>query len=312
MNLDQLRTFVCVAELASFSRAANALGLGQSTVSFQIRALEESVGAQLLDRAGRGARPTPTGRTLLRYARRMLALEQEALGKVRAEERGESGRVVVAASTIPAEYLLPKLIGSFRPLHPEVTVVVDVSDSRRATAALLAQDAEIAIVGSPPQDSRAESAPLAEDEIVLVGPPDAPASLDRHQLAERPMVLREAGSGTREAAAALLPPESLDGRLATVQVGSTEAARRCVREGLGYTLISRVAVEEDLEAGRLRLVAYPGTPLRRTFHLVRLRAVTPSAAARAFLRHLDEHAAAQGGPRGARATDGEEHADEME
>src|SRR5438128_1730390 len=103
MEIDQLCTFLAVLEHGNFSRAAESLRLGQSTVSFHIKALESAVGARLIDRGGRGVRPTAAGRLLRRYATRLVALRDEALARLRTEEKGESGHLVIAASTIPAE-----------------------------------------------------------------------------------------------------------------------------------------------------------------------------------------------------------------
>jgi DNA-binding transcriptional LysR family regulator len=288
MEIDQLRTFLAVHEHGSFSRAAEAVHLSQSTVSFQIKALETAVGSRLLDRRGGRVRPTDTGRLLRRYAQRIVSLREEALARTRAEEEGQAGRITIAASTIPAEYLLPPALARLRRTHPGVQVVVQVSDSRRAGLALLAQECDLALVGSRLRDRRLVCAPFAEDEVLLVGPspnPFAPSGrLGPKQLARVPLVLREEGSGTREAVAAILARRDAAGGAApaAVQVGSTEAAKRCVLAGLGLTFISRRAVADELAAGRLRAVAVPGTPVRRTFHAARLRAVTPSAAARAF------------------------------
>ena len=103
MEIDQLRTFLSVLDHGGFSRAAEALRVGQSTVSFHVKALETAVGARLLDRRRGRVRATPAGRLLARYALKLVALRDEALARLRDEEAGERGRVRVAASTIPAE-----------------------------------------------------------------------------------------------------------------------------------------------------------------------------------------------------------------
>lgn len=293
MELDQLRTFLAVLEHGGFSRAAQALHIGQSTVSFHVKALETSVGARLLDRRGGGVRATPAGKVLRRYAQRIVALREEALGRVRAEETGASGRVVIAASTIPAEYLLPQVIARFRGAHDGVEVVVEVSDSRRAAAALLAEECDLAVVGSRVQDRRVECTAFAEDEIVLVGPTHgrwaARGGLDAETLASVPLVTREEGSGTREAVAGLLARRARAGgapRAAPVIVGSTEAAKRCVLRGLGVTFVSRRAVEDEVAAGTLQVLRYPGTPVTRRFFVAQLRGHTLPAAVRAFREAL--------------------------
>src|SRR5262245_6488595 len=138
MEFTQLRTLLAIVEHGSFSRAAQSLRVGQSTVSFHVRALEAALGARVLDRGGRRVRATPVGQALLGYARRLVALHDDALARLGAEQRGTAGRVVIAASTVPAEHLLPALLAELRRRHPGVAMRVDVSDSERAVQALLA------------------------------------------------------------------------------------------------------------------------------------------------------------------------------
>ncbi len=290
MEFAQLRTFLAVLERGSFSAAATQLRVGQSTVSFHIKALETATGSQLLDRRGGRVQPTEAGRVLLRYAPRIVSLRNEALAALREEESAETGRVVIAASTIPGEYLLPPILAAFRRKHGRVALCVDVLDSARATAALLAQECDFAVVGARPRDRRVTSAPVGDDEVFLVGPSPNPFArngrLTHAELAEIPLIVREAGSGTYGAVARLLEGHDVS---ATVQVGSTEGAKRCVREGLGLAYLSRRAVAEDLTAGRMKVVSFPGTPVRRTFHAARLRSVTLSAPARALHALLLQH-----------------------
>jgi DNA-binding transcriptional LysR family regulator len=291
MTLDQLRTFLAVLEHGGFSHAAKARGIGQSTISFHIRALEKSLGVRLLDRGKSRVRATPAGRELRRYATRMIALESEALARLREEESGESGRVQIAASTIPAEYLLPPLLARFHRAHPRVAIQVEVSDSRRAVQALLAEECDFAVVGARSREPRLRYSVFASDEIVLVGPARGPLGktrrLSRAQLATHTLVLREEGSGTRDAIDAVLgrsrAAHAAAGARTPLLVGSSEAVRRCVLEGLGLGFISRYAVAEDLAAGRLQNISLPGLPVRRQFFIARLAGVTLPASVRALL-----------------------------
>ena len=295
MDIDQLRTFLAVLEHGSFSRAGEALGIGQSTVSFHVKALETSVGARLLDRQGGRVRPTATGAVLRRHALRIVSLRDEALAQVRAEEAGQAGRLAIAASTIPAEYLAPPLLAVFLAAHPRVAVSVEVSDSRGALARLAAHECDVALVGARARDKRMVSVRFAEDEVVLVAKADAraPRRLSPPDLRRMRLIVREEGSGTRQAVAAFVArhASALGEHVAPpLQVGSSEAARRCVLQGIGMALLSRLAVAADLESGRLVVVPAPGLPVRRSFYAVRLRTVTPSAALKAFRRILvQEH-----------------------
>lgn len=297
MEFDQLRTLLAVLEHGSFTRAAEALGLSQSTVSFHIKGLEASAGARLLDRSRDGVRATPQGELLRGYAERLWALRGEALEQLRAESHGQRGRVVVAASTIPGEYLLPPFLARLRLSHPGVSVRVEVSESARALASLVARECDLALVGRRPPDRALVARPFAEDEVVLVGPSPNPFTppgqpLEVESLRHVPLVLRGEGSGTRAAVAELLARAStelapdVDGAAARVVVGSTEAAKRCVLAGMGLAFLSRHAVADELAAGRLQLVPLPGTPVARRFWVVTLRDRSPSSAAAALLALL--------------------------
>ena len=291
MNLDQLRTFLAILEHGSFSRAAGALGVTQSTVSFHVKGLETSLGARLLDRMGGRVRPTERGRLLLRYAQRILALEEEALARLSAASAGQAGDVRVAASTIPAEYLLPRVLARFRSEHAGVAVHVAVSDSKRALAALLADECDLALVGARPEDRRVVATPVAEDRIVLVGPargPLARARLAPKDLARTPLVLREAGSGTGDAAMEVLARHGVTRPRVAIEIGSSEGVKRCVRSGLGLAFVSLDAVREELRRGELRRVALAGTPVRRSFFVARRAAASLEPAAQALLALLGD------------------------
>ena len=284
MELAQLRTFVAILEHGSFSRAADSLELAQSTVSFHVGALEKAVRAKLLDRRRDGARATPAGETLHRYALRVLSTVDEALVRVRDRQDVATGHVRVAASSVPAETILPRHLATLRRLHPEITIAVDVSDSRRATASLLAEDCELAVIGARSGDRRVVATAIGKDEIVLVAAPGVPVTLAAtpgNRLRTTPILARRSGSGTDAAVRRLLV-----GLRPSVVVSGAEAVRRCALAGVGAAFLSRSSIETDLAARRLRVIAYPGTPVSRTLYVAHLRAVTLSAAAKVLLQLL--------------------------
>lgn len=289
MEFDQLRTFLAVLEHKSFVRAGQAMNVGQSTVSFHVKSLEQRVGATLLERGRGSVAPTAAGRILQPYAERILALCDEASARLQADASGEVGRLFLAASTVPGECLAPALLAELRARHPRLSIEMSVSDSEKAISAVLAKEADLALVGKKPRDRRLLSAVFASDEIVLVGPapnPFAPSGrLTLKELRGVPLVLREQGSGTRDTIARILP--HLGERAGALRVGSSEAAKRCVQHGLGLAFLSRQAVATELAAGLFQIVELPGTPAKRTFYVVRHRGVTPSPAMEAFLELVD-------------------------
>jgi LysR family transcriptional regulator, low CO2-responsive transcriptional regulator len=287
MEFDQLRTFLAVLEHGSFTRAAEVLGLSQSTVSAHVKALEGVVGARLLDRNRERVVPTAKGRMLRRYAGQLVALRQEALGRLTDEDDARAGHVAIAASTIPGEYLLPPALAELRRTHPRVSVTMTVSDSRRAVASLIARECDLALVGSRTTDSRVVCTAFAEDEIVVVAPAPNPWASCGDSLEGVPLVVRGEGSGTRAAASEILAEARTGAHpVAMIEVGSTEAAKRCVLAGVGVAFVSRVAVADELERGELVTCAVPGTPIRRTFFVATLRSTTRSSAADALIERL--------------------------
>jgi len=289
MEFDQLRTFLAVLEQRSFVRAGEALGIGQSTVSFHVKALEQRVGVLLIERGRGPVGATAAGRVLLPYAQRVVALVDEARARMDTQKSGEVGQLALAASTIPGEYLLPPLLATFRAQHPGIRLEMAVFDSEKALAVLQAGEVDLAIVGKRPRGRELATDVFAHDEIVLVGAagnPFAPhGKLAPKELKDVPLVLREQGSGTREAIARFLPHVH-DSKHA-LRVGSTEAAKRCVQHGMGLSFLSRQAVASELAAGLFTVVELAGTPVRRTFYWARKRSVTPSHAVHAFLALLE-------------------------
>src|SRR5258707_5542219 len=149
MDVRRLEIFAKVAELGSFSRAAEALFLTQPTISEHIRALEDELGVQLLDRLGRGATPTRAGELMLGYARRMLALSREARQALDQFQGRLSGQLVVGGSTIPGEYLLPALIGQFKAKYPDISISLLIGGSRQKSRRAHGRPADTALAHPP-------------------------------------------------------------------------------------------------------------------------------------------------------------------
>jgi DNA-binding transcriptional LysR family regulator len=204
VDLRQLEAFARVVETCSFSRAAGALRLTQSTVSEHVRLLEEEVGTRLLDRLGRVTMPTRAGELLFGYAQRMLALRAEAVQDLQRLLGQVAGALAVGGSTIPGEYVLPPLIGAFREKFPGVSITLQISDTRQIVEAVLAGRVELGVVGAPPAHRAVRAVQLMPDELVVVVPPGH-AWVRRkvvtvEELRPEPLIVREPGSGSRAAA----------------------------------------------------------------------------------------------------------------
>lgn len=297
MDLRQLEVFAQVARLGSFSRAAEALHLSQPTVSEHIRALEEELDLKLLDRLGRGAAATRAGELLLDYAQRILVLHREARQALASFPGRMSGELVVGASTIPGEFILPPLIVRFREKYPEITITLLIGDSQDVIDWVAAGRVEIGVAGARPPNRPVEYQELAPDEEVVIVPP-AHAWYGRKEvsvgeLAEEPMILRERGSGTRAALEAALAGAGLGlDRLRIVgEMGSTQAVKQAVKAGMGISLVSRLAVEEECRIGTLGSLRLEDLRVTRAFHVVTRKERTRSPLAEAFRVFLSVEAA---------------------
>src|SRR6266849_3765898 len=182
MDLRQLEIFAKVAELKSFSKAALALFLTQPTVSEHIRTLEQELGIRLLDRLGRGAEPTSAGRLLLSHATRMLQLQRETLQAMDSFQGRLAGELLVAASTIPGEYVLPPLIGRFKEKFPDIAITLLIGDSRAVVDWVIDGRAEVGVVGARLPHRGIDYRELMPDELV-VAVPGAHAWRRRKQIA---------------------------------------------------------------------------------------------------------------------------------
>ena len=293
MDLRRLEVFVKVAELGSFSRAAQALSLTQPTVSEHVRALEDELGVQLLDRLGRGASTTRAGQLLLGYAQRMLTLSREARQAIDQFQGRLSGELIVGGSTIPGEYVLPALIGQFKAKQAEISIVLLIGDSRQVSEWLDEGRVELAVVGARPSQRTLEARELMADElVVVVAAEHAWARRESVTLAEvqrEPMVVRERGSGSREALERALDGggTSLAAFRVVGEMGSTQAVKQAVRAGVGISLISNRAVEDEIRARQVVALKIDRLAVRRAFYLVTHKERTRSPLGLAFLTFLE-------------------------
>jgi DNA-binding transcriptional LysR family regulator len=289
MDTRQLAAFCAVVERASFSQAAEQLGVTQPAVSLQIRSLEKRLGVQLLDRSGRRVEPTDAGRRLYRSALRLLAQEEQLLAELGEEAHGElSGRLELGASTGPGGTVIPVVICEFQEQHPQVHVALTVSDTQRIVEQVARRELELGVVGAARRHRSVVFEPFFRDEVVLVCPPGHPfagRTISLDDLRGQPLVVMQEGAGVRQviedelrAAGARL--RDFDVRL---ELGLQESVRSAVEAGFGVTFISRSAVEADLEAGRLAVARVRGLDPAREISLVRAAGRSETRLAHAFV-----------------------------
>ena len=292
MDARQLEIFVKVAELGSFSKAAEALFLTQPTVSEHIRGLEEELGVRLLDRLGRGAAPTKAGQLLLGYGRRILELHREARQALDQFQGRMSGELVIAASTIPGEYVLPALIGRFKEKYPDIAISLLIGDTQRVVEWVLEGRAELAVAGAQIDHRALEYRELLPDELVLVvsaaHPWHGKKTATLEEVRAEPLIVRERGSGSRHALEKALAEVGLDLSDFRVvgEMGSTQAIKQGVKAGVGISLISKRAVAEECQHGTLHCVKVKDLRFSRAFYLVTSTTRSRSPLAEAFRAFL--------------------------
>ena len=293
MDLRQLEIFVKVAELKSFSKAAQALRLTQPTISEHIRTLEQELGVRLLDRLGRGAEATRAGQLLLSHATRMLQLQRETLQAMDSFQGRLAGDLHVAASTIPGEYVLPALIGRFKEKFPDIVISLLIGDSRAAVDWVIDGRAEVAVVGAKLAHRGIEYRELMPDELVVVVPVAHPwhgrKEIGLADLRAEAMLLREQGSGTRAAFEAALAQAGQDLSAFRIvgEMGSTQAIKQAVKAGVGVSVISKRAVEEECRSGLVWCLRIRDLKITRAFYIATHRDRSRSPLAEAFRSFLE-------------------------
>ncbi len=299
MDLWQLQVFCKVVQLKSFSHAGKAIHLSQPTVSSHIKELETHFGVKLIDRLAKEALPTKAGRLLYRYGLRMLALRDE-METALAQFHGKiQGRLMMGGSTIPGVYLLPRLIGAFTSMYPDVTISLVIKDSQQIVDDTLSGEIEFGVVGARSRIKGIVQETLIEDDLQLVIPSGHSLAgrghIEIEALLEQPFIVRERGSGTLKTIQAALAGKrlGLEDLKVVAEMGSTAAVIQGILAGVGISILSPIAVSEDLASGRLKTLSVAGLNLRRGFYLTRQRQRSLSPLAEAFTDFLKMQCAAQ-------------------
>lgn len=266
IDLHKLRIFEAIARTGSFSRAAESVFVTQPTASQQIAHLESALGVTLFIRGTRKAKLSAAGEALLPYAEQILALVETAADSARAAAGLSSRTLRLGVGHTLATYLLPELLREYRDRFADRRVRITLGN----TAALLEQvdagNTEIALVGTPAARPAIRVVPFFEDRIVAIAPADSemmdPVALDT--LLGQTLLVREPGSALYATVEQILGPAALQGEN-VMQLGETEAIKRCVEAGLGAALIQEIAVREEVAAGRLKVLSLIGIDDRRAY-----------------------------------------------
>jgi len=269
MNLTHLKTFVAVAELRHFARAASACNVSQPAVSHQIAQLEDSVGAKLLNRAPRRVSLTVAGEVLLEEARRILAAVDRAHERMHEVSSGAVGRIRLGASATPGLYLLPALLARYRVSHPTFDLEFQIGAVDEIAERVIRNDLDMAVIAGRPPTDELRVRTLINDEFVAIGGPRMTrlARGSQAALGAQCWIMREEESTTRREVEAWLNRHGIV-PARTMTFDGPDAVKRAVTAGLGIAIVSKLTVDEDLKARRLIRLDV-GRPLpTRSVHLV--------------------------------------------
>ena len=290
--LPHLETFAEAAERGSFTGAARQLRLTQAAVSQRIQQLEKTLRMSLFRREGGRVSLTAAGRVLHGYARRILDLTAEARAAVTGTHETLIGELALAASSVPGQHLLPPMLTAFRRQHPAIHVRVSVSDTEAVLREVENGHAHLGLVGGRGGCEHLEFRRFACDSLVLVVPQGHPwwrkRTVTARALAAQPLVQRESGSASRQCLMRALERLGIaSADLDTVlELGSNEAVKEAVLAGLGLAVLSRCAVEKEVNEERLRAIPVAGLTLDRDLFVVQDRRRAPPPPARYFLEIL--------------------------
>ncbi|WP_077033110.1 LysR family transcriptional regulator [Pelomonas sp. KK5] len=290
----QLAAFHAVARLGSVSRAASELNLTQPAVSIQLKLLEESAGAPLLEREGRGIKLSHAGEVMADYAARILDLWRECGDEMAAQRGVFSGTLRLGAVTT-AEYLLPPLLVAFSQVQPDVKVQLKVGNRDEIVQMLAGQEVDLAIMGRPPAELKTVAAPFARHPMAFMAAPGHRLMKQRKvtlaDLAGANLLVRERGSGTRATLERLHKDAGLPLRIGS-ELSSNEAIKQMCAAGFGAAFLSLHTCGLEMQTGMLALLPMENNPLERDWYVMHLASRRLPQVASAFRTFLAEEAQA--------------------
>lgn len=295
LNLHLLRMFSTVVRSGSFSKAAEILNVSQPAISKGVRDFELQVGCRLLNRSPKGVIPTPEGLALSRRAEALFAIERAAEEELSALRGLHNGSLRVGASTTIATYMIPRYLGAFHRAYPGVDLHLISANTRDIAEQMVEQELDIGLVEGPVDDKNLIAEPWRTDVMKLIAAPDhafaiSTGAIDPKRIENEVLIVREPGSGSREVVTQALTAHGIE-PARTLEIGSTAAIKQVVAAGLGISIVSVVAVEDQVQLGRLKVLDLSDMAIERTLWQLKLPGRVAMPAARAFEKMLLDRSA---------------------
>jgi len=289
VSLELLRS---VAELGSIRRAGEAHNISQPAASMRLRSLEQTLGLQLLDRTSGGARLTAEGQAVAEWSEQVINAMRSLVAGTIAIRKGGGRQLSIAASMTVAEYLIPKWLIRLRRVQPELNFSLQMRNSERVTDMVRKQEVDLGFIEGRSSTAGLQSRQVGSDALVLVVSNHHPWTRRRRpispeELARTPLVLREAGSGTREVLELALGEFGF-GVTALVELGSTTAIKAEVISGTAPAVLSKLATQDDIRDGRMTSVPIDGLCLERSIRAIWTRHRPLAEPARRLLAAISE------------------------
>ena len=274
MNLKQLEAFVQVSESGSFSKAAKELFLTQPTISAHISSLEKELNVRLFIRNTKEVSLSDDGKDLYRYAKQITDLEKAIEERFYMDSDDGKHFITIAASTIPAQYLLPKVLMCYRERYPKEQIKIMETDSSEVVTQVVDHMVDVGFTGTVLEKKHCKYIPFYKDELAVITPDTPEYRILKEQnrddidwIRRKPLILREEGSGTRKEAEkqlknAGISMETLD---IVASIANQETIKKSVKQGMGITVLSRLAAEDE---DGLLIFPIPGADEGREINLV--------------------------------------------
>ena len=294
MNLKQLEAFVQVSESGSFSKAAKELFLTQPTISAHISSLEKELNVRLFIRNTKEVSLSDDGKDLYRYAKQITDLEKAIEERFYMDSDDGKHVITIAASTIPAQYLLPKVLMCYRERYPKEQIKIMETDSSEVVTQVVDHMVDVGFTGTVLEKKHCKYIPFYKDELAVITPDTPEYRILKEQnrddidwIKRKPLILREEGSGTRKEAEkqlknAGISMEALD---IVASIANQETIKKSVKQGMGITVLSRLAAEDE---DGLLIFPIPSADEGRDINLVYNKNYQMTRSADRFIRIVKE------------------------
>lgn len=290
MDLHQLYIFTKVVEHKSFSKAAEAVYLSQSTVSSHIQSLEKSLNVQLFDRVGRDTILTPYGERLYYWAQKLLQLKDRAIFDMKESVTELKGMIHIGVSSVPGQFLVPKMVKEFRNEFPNVTFAIHEFPSRIVAERVISGKVDLGFLGEKYEKDHLHYLPLLKEKLVLISSKDFEfeGTVSMNELVHYPFVMRNSDSGTKAILEKFLKQNGIKEEQLNIvaYTDNSQALIEFVKQGIGIAIISEIAARGSSLNDDLLIHEIEGFDQERYFYLVYSEMKTLSLVSKLFIERV--------------------------